>query len=144
MESTNNFRPKIGEIYLMQFGGSQHEQTGVRPGLIVQNNVGNRFSPNVIALPLTSVMKKQNMPTHVLLRASEGGLAKDSIVLCEGPERMSKGRVRNYITTLAKDEMAEIAKANLLASSLISYLSLEELIEVWKEANELNATTQIV
>lgn len=138
MDSTNNFRPKIGEIYLMQFGGTQHEQTGVRPGLIVQNNVGNRFSPNVIALPLTSVMKKQNMPTHVLLHASEGGLAKDSIVLCEGPERMSKTRVRNYITTLAKEEMAQVAKASLLASSMISFLMLDEVIEIWREAIEMN------
>ena len=138
MDSESGFRPQIGQIYLMQFGGTHHEQTGIRPGLIVQNNVGNRYSPNVIALPLTSAMKKQNMPTHVLLHASVGGLSKDSIVLCEGPERMSKQKVRNYITTLNNEDMKRVAKANLLASSIISFLSVEELIDTWNEAVALN------
>ena len=132
-------QPKIGEIYMMQFSGERHEQNGIRPGLIVQNNTGNKFSPNVIALPLTSSLKKHNMPTHVILKASAGGLAKDSMVLCEGPERMSKERVKNYITTLGKYDMARVTKANLLASAMISFLTLDELVQTWHEANALNA-----
>ena len=133
-------QPKIGEIYMMQFSGEKHEQSGTRPGLIIQNNTGNKFSPNVIALPLTTVLKKQNMPTHVVVKASVGGLRKDSMVLCEGPERMSKDRVRNYITTLGKHDMAKVAKANLLASAMISFLTLDELVQNWHEAVALNAT----
>lgn len=50
--------PQIGEVYLMKFSGSGSEQVGWRPGLVFQNNVGNSFSPNIIALPLTSSIKK--------------------------------------------------------------------------------------
>lgn len=52
--------PKIGEVYLMNFGGTESEQSGWRPGLIFQNNIGNEYSPNVIALPLTTSLKSQN------------------------------------------------------------------------------------
>lgn len=135
---SNVFYPRIGEIYLMQFGGTQHEQSGIRPGLIIQNNVGNRHSPNVIALPLTSSLKKMHQPTHVLVRSSEGGLSKDSLVLCEGPERMSKTRVGNYITKLSKSDMARVAKAHLLSTSVISFLSIEELTQTWYDAVKIN------
>lgn len=134
----DTFYPQIGEIYLMKFSGSQHEQTGARPGLVIQNNIGNRHSPNVIALPLTSSLKKINQPTHVLLKASDDGLFKDSIVLCEGPERMSKTRVGAYITKLSKSDMARIARAHLLSTSVISFLSIEELTEVWYDAIKIN------
>lgn len=66
--------PQIGEIYMMRFGGSANEQTGWRPGLVFQNNVGNAHSPNIIALPLTSVIKKAKQPTHVVVKASNTGL----------------------------------------------------------------------
>lgn len=134
------FYPQIGEVYLMHFGGTQHEQTGTRPGLILQNNVGNRHSPNVIAVPLTSAIKKTNQPTHVLIRASEGGLAKDSLVLCEGPERMSKTRIGSFITTLSRSDMARVARAHLLSSSVISFLSIEEITQVWYDSVRLNRT----
>ena len=64
--------------------------SGWRPGVVFQNNIGNAKSPNIIALPLTTCLKKLNMPTHVLVRADESGLKKDSMVLCENPERMSR------------------------------------------------------
>lgn len=135
---TDAFYPKIGEIYLMRFSGTQHEQSGMRPGLIIQNNIGNRHSPNVIALPLTSSLKKLGQPTHVLVRSSDNGLSKDSVVLCEGPERMSKTNVGSFITKLGRPDMARVAKAHLLSSSIISYLSIEELTEVWYDAVKLN------
>lgn len=68
--------PQIGDIYMMKFGGSANEQCGWRPGLVFQNNVGNAYSPNIIALPLTSVLKKANQPTHVLVKAYDTGLKK--------------------------------------------------------------------
>ena len=132
--------PQIGDVYLMKFGGSGSEQSGWRPGLVFQNNVGNAHSPNIIALPLTSAIKKSGQPTHVIIRALDSGLKKDSMVLCENPERMSKDKLGQYITSLSEEYMKQIAEANLLASSVIAYLDIEALIAVWKRASALNAT----
>lgn len=104
-----------------------------------QNNRGNIYSPNIIALPLTSSIKKTNQPTHVVIRAEGSGLRKTSMVLCENPERMSKDRVGQYITTLSNDDMKRVAVANLLASSAISYLDMEILATVLEKASALNA-----
>lgn len=131
--------PKIGDIYMMKFGGSANEQCGWRPGLVFQNNVGNTYSPNIIALPLTSVLKKANQPTHVVVRANDTGMKRDSMVLCENPERMSKERVGDYITTLSDAYMKQVAEASLLSSSVISFLDIELLVSVWKRAVALNA-----
>lgn len=124
----------------MRFGGSGSEQTGWRPGVVFQNNVGNIHSPNIIALPLTSRVKKICQPTHVFIKASDAGIPKDSIVLCENPERMSKDRIGEYITTLSEDFIAKIAIANILASSAIAFIDKDTLIEVWRHAVSLNAT----
>lgn len=137
--TNNNIFPKIGDIYYMQFGGSLSEQTGWRPGLVFQNNIGNRFSPNIIALPLTCQLKKSTQPTHVVLLASETGLPRDSMVLCENPERMSKAKIGHYITTLSDAQIASVAKASILASSAVSFLRPEELLSVWSQACSLNA-----
>lgn len=130
--------PRIGEIYLMEFGGSGSEQSGVRPGLVFQNNVGNEHSPNIIALPLTSAVKKLGQPTHVLLKASETGLRKDSVVLCENPQRMSKEKLGRYLTSLSDKDMARVAEANLLATSAIAYIDPDALLRIWKAAAALN------
>jgi mRNA interferase MazF len=132
-------RIKIGQVYLMRFSGSGSEQNGWRPGLVFQNNVGNLHSPNIIALPLTSSIKKAGMPTHVVLKAEETGLLKDSMVLCENPERMSKERIGDYITTLSDEYMGMIAVASILASSVVSFISLDSLISAWEKAILLNA-----
>jgi mRNA interferase MazF len=124
----------------MNFGGCGNEQKGWRPGLVFQNNVGNANSPNIIALPLTSSLKKAGQPTHVVIPAAGTGLAKDSMVLCENPERMSKDRIGNYLTTIPAEYMAKVAVANLLATSAISFIDPELLLVVWQKALALNAT----
>jgi len=131
--------PQIGDIYLMNFGGEGSEQSGWRPGLVFQNNTGNAYSPNIIALPLTSSIKKLGQPTHVLLRAQETGLRMDSVVLCENPERMSKERIGKFITKLPDQDMKRVTEANLLATSAIAYLDIETLMRVWRAAATLNA-----
>jgi len=130
--------PKIGQIYMMKFTGEGHEQVGWRPGLVVQNNKGNSFSPNIIAVPLTSSIKKCAMPTHVLINAVEAGLKMDSLVLCENPKIMPKESLGNLITELTPNQMKEVAKAYVLSSSIISFLNVEELKNVWYNARELN------
>ena len=123
----------------MDFDGCASAQGGLRPGLVFQNNVGNNYSPNIIALPLTSQMKKCNQPTHVLVRANDTGLIYDSMVLCENPERMPKEKVGAYITTLSDEYMERVAEASLLATSAISFIDLDKLITLWHKANNLNA-----
>lgn len=129
---------QIGDVYLMQFGGCGNEQKGWRPGVVFQNNLGNQHSPNIIALPLTSAIKKVNQPTHVIIPAEGTGLKKDSMVLCENPERMSKDRLGTYITTIPDEYMSKIAIANLLATSAISFINPELLLSIWQKATTLN------
>lgn len=129
--------PKMGEVYLINFNGTDSEQRGFRPGVIFQNNIGNKFSPNVIVLPFTSAIKKTSQPTHVRI-PKEVGIRVDSMVLCENPERMSKEKLGDYITTLPEKYMGQIAAASLLATSAISYIDLDVLVSVWKRAILLN------
>ena len=136
-----NRQPQIGDVYLMRFGGSGSEQSGWRPGIVFQNNIGNAYSPNIIALPLTSQIKKANQPTHVVLPAKGTGLRKDSMVLCENPERMSKDRLGDYLTTIPAKYMAEIAAANILASAAIAYIDPDVLLSLWQKAISLNAAS---
>ena len=130
---------RIGDVYLMRFGGQGNEQKGWRPGIVFQNNLGNEFSPNIIALPLTSSIKKLGLPTHVFIPADGMGLARDSVALCENPERMSKDRLGAYLTTLPKEYIAKIAIASLLASSAISYIEPDVLLSTWQKSLTLNA-----
>ena len=134
----NSSYPKIGEVYFMRFDGRGSEQNGWRPGLVFQNNIGNKHSPNIIALPLTSSSKKNTQPTHVRVSAEKSGLRCDSVILCENPERMSKEKIGQYITTLSDSDMKRVAEASLLATSVISFLDFSLLISVWEKANKLN------
>lgn len=130
--------PVIGDVYLMKFDGTGSEQSGWRPGVVFQNNVGNSHSPNIIALPLTSSIKKVNQPTHVMVYASDTGLRKDSMVLCENPEKMSKSKIGKFITRLSDEYMKQIACAHLMAVSAVSFLTQEDLINVWKKSIQFN------
>lgn len=136
--SINDRKIRIGDIYAMRFDGNDNEQYGWRPGLVYQNNIGNKYSPNIIALPLTSSIKKIEQPTHILILAIGTGLKTDSVVLCENPQRMSKSRIGRYITTLPDEYMAKIAVASLLASSAISFIEPDVLLSVWQQALSLN------
>ena len=133
-------QPRIGDVFLMRFSGTASEQQGWRPGLVFQNNVGNAHSPNVIALPLTTAIKKLSQPTHVLLPSNGTGLKRNSMVLCENPERMSKECIGKYITTISSGYMAKVAAANLLATSAISFIDPDTLLGLWQTASSLNAT----
>lgn len=133
-----NGQIRIGEIYMMEFTGTGCEQTGWRPGVVFKNNIGNTFSPNIIALPLTTAIKKCSQPTHVLISSKDSGIRKDSIVLCENPQRMSKSRIGNYITTLSDKYMSMIAKASLIATSAIAFVDPDDLLSIWQKTLSLN------
>ena len=95
-----------GDIYYADLSpvvGS--EQGGVRPVLIIQNNVGNRFSPTVIAAAITSQSSKAKLPTHIRLYANGSGLSKDSVVLLEQIRTLDKRRLKEKMGTLSSLDM---------------------------------------
>lgn len=132
--------PKIGEVYMMRFEGTGNEQSGWRPALVFQNNIGNTYSPNVILLPLTSKLKKSNQPTHVVVPAEGTGLARDSMVLCENPVSVSKDKLGRYLTTLPDEYMSRIAEAHLLATSAIAFINPAVILAIRERAAKLNTT----
>ncbi|MCI5597475.1 MAG: type II toxin-antitoxin system PemK/MazF family toxin [Lachnospiraceae bacterium] len=87
------------------------EQGGVRPVLIVQNDVGNRFSPTVIAAAITSQQSKANLPTHISINAVNSGLSKDSVVLLEQVRTIDKKRLKEKMGTVDDSSMDAINKA---------------------------------
>ena len=103
---------KRGEIYYADLSpviGS--EQGGVRPVLIVQNDVGNKYSPTVIAAAITSQQDKSNLPTHINLSAAGSGLSKDSIVLLEQVRTIDKTRLKEKMGSLDNRSMNMVDKA---------------------------------
>lgn len=110
--SVNTVNIKRGDIYYADLSpvvGS--EQGGVRPVLIVQNNVGNKFSPTVIAAAITSQQSKANLPTHIPLHANTSGLAKDSVVLLEQVRTIDKKRLKEKMGSIDDDSMSAINDA---------------------------------
>ena len=87
------------------------EQGGVRPVLIVQNEIGNRHSPTVIAAAITSRLDKARLPTHINIRAADTGLAKDSVVLLEQIFTIDKERIQRLLGQTTPGEMYQINEA---------------------------------
>ena len=105
-------RVKRGDIYYADLSpvvGS--EQGGIRPVLIVQNDIGNNYSPTVIAAAITSQRDKTKLPTHIEVTASSCGLAKDSIVLLEQIRTLDKRRLKERMGMLDEASMGQIDKA---------------------------------
>ena len=101
-----------GDIYYADLSpvvGS--EQGGVRPVLIVQNDVGNRFRPTVIAAAITSQKAKANLPTHILLDSKTTGLSRDSIVLLEQVRTIDKHRLKEHMGRLDERSMNRVDEA---------------------------------
>ena len=101
-----------GDIYyadLRPVVGS--EQGGVRPVLIIQNDVGNKHSPTVICAAITSQMHKAKLPTHVELKCKEYALAKDSVVLLEQLRTIDKKRLKDKVCHLDNSILLKIDKA---------------------------------
>ena len=103
---------KRGEIYYADLSpvvGS--EQGGVRPVLIVQNDVGNKFTPTVIAAAITSQKDKNALPTHIEVDAGNCGLAKDSVVLLEQVRTIDKRRLKEKMGSLDNTDMGKVDHA---------------------------------
>ena len=101
-----------GDIYyadLRPVVGS--EQGGIRPVLIVQNDVGNRHSPTVIVAAITSKMNKAKLPTHVELRCIDCSITKDSVILLEQIRTIDKKRLREKVCHLDEGKLLEVNRA---------------------------------
>lgn len=107
---------KRGELYYADLSpvvGS--EQGGIRPVLVVQNDVGNKYSPTVIAAAVTSKISKARLPTHIEISADSFGLAKDSVVLLEQIRTIDKRRLKERIGSLSPTTMSRVDGALLVS-----------------------------
>ena len=103
---------KRGDIYYADLSpvvGS--EQGGLRPVLIIQNDVGNKYSPTVITAAITSRLGKTRLPTHIDIYADKVGLAKDSVVLLEQVRTLDKRRLKEKMGHLDDGLMTEVNNA---------------------------------
>ena len=108
----SKFIVKRGDIYyaaLSPVVGS--EQGGIRPVLVIQNDIGNKYSPTVIAAAITSQINKAKMPTHIELAAKDYGLNKDSVILLEQIRTIDKRRLREKIGRIDDGLMASVNNA---------------------------------
>jgi len=105
---------KRGDIFFadLESGGVGSEQSGTRPVLIIQNNVGNRFSPTVIVACITSSQTKTKLPTHVLWEPS-------STILCEQIKTIDKQRLGRYMGTLSQIQMEKVNYALRLSLGMV-------------------------
>lgn len=111
---------KRGELYYADLSpviGS--EQGGVRPVLVVQNDIGNKYSPTIIAAAVTSQINKARIPTHIELSASEFGLKKDSVVLLEQLRTLDKRRLKEKIGRLDIGRMKMVDSALLISLGFV-------------------------
>lgn len=109
---------KRGEIYLANLDCSVgSEQSGIRPVLVIQNDIGNKYSPTIIVLAITSKSKK-NIPTHVKIDSNIEGIKKDSIILVEQVRTIDKSRLIKRIGKLDINKMNEIKEALKLSLNI--------------------------
>ena len=97
------------------------EQGGIRPVLVIQNDVGNRYSPTVIVAAITSQIDKAKLPTHVEVSAADYNLEKDSVILLEQIRTIDKQRLEKKITELDERLMRKVDEALSISTGLIDF-----------------------
>lgn len=113
---------KKGEIYFADLSpvvGS--EQGGVRPVLIVQNDVGNKYSPTVIVAAVTSQINKAKLPTHVEVCAEGHGLSRDSVILLEQLRTIDKKRLQERIGKIDEEGLTRINEALSISLGIVDF-----------------------
>ena len=118
-----------GDIYFADLtkGNAGSEQGGYHPVVIIQNDIGNKYSPTVIVAALTSKIKKTKMPTHVLV-TEEDGMQEDSVVLLEQIRTIDKRRLKGYITSLDKNKMKQIDAGIIISLGITQLQKKKEVI----------------
>ncbi len=97
------------------------EQGGIRPVLIVQNDVGNRHSPTIICAAITSKMNKAKLPTHIELSAGKYDMVKDSVILLEQLRTIDKQRLKDRVCHLDDEIMKQVNKGLMISLELGTY-----------------------
>lgn len=118
---------KRGEIYYADLSpviGS--EQAGIRPILVVQNDVGNKFSPTIIGIAITS-RQKVKLPTHIEIEGTKYGLDKDSVILAEQIRTLDKKRLREKVGMLDNETMEKVKRAIEISFGIRGELDLEDM-----------------
>ncbi|MEW9670305.1 type II toxin-antitoxin system endoribonuclease NdoA [Ammoniphilus sp. 3BR4] len=113
---------KRGDVYFADLSpvvGS--EQGGVRPVLVIQNDIGNRFSPTVIVAAITAQIQKAKLPTHVEIDAKSYGFDRDSVILLEQIRTIDKQRLTDKITHLDDEMMDKVNEALQISLGLIDF-----------------------
>ncbi|MGM9923015.1 type II toxin-antitoxin system PemK/MazF family toxin [Bacillus massiliigorillae] len=113
---------KRGDVYYADLSpvvGS--EQGGTRPVLIIQNDIGNRFSPTVIVAAITAQIQKAKLPTHVEIDAKKYGFERDSVILMEQIRTIDKQRLTDKITHLDEHMMKKVDNALQISTGLIEF-----------------------
>ncbi len=111
---------KRGELYYADLSpvvGS--EQGGVRPVLVIQNDIGNKYSPTIIVAAITSQISKAKIPTHVELLATDYGLIKDSVALLEQVRTLDKLRLKEKIGLVDEQKMKQVNRALLISLGFV-------------------------
>ena len=111
---------KRGEMYYADLSpvvGS--EQGGIRPVLIIQNNVGNKYSPTVIAAAITSQTSKSRLPTHINIDSNDFGLMKNSVILTEQIRTIDKSRLKEKIGQVDEQTMIQVNSALGISFGLV-------------------------
>lgn len=97
------------------------EQGGVRPVLVIQNDIGNRFSPTVIVAAITAQIQKAKLPTHVEIEAKSHGMERDSVILLEQIRTIDKQRLTDKITHLDDETMRKVDESLQISVGLIDF-----------------------
>ena len=118
---------KRGDIYYADLSpvvGS--EQGGIRPVLIVQNDIGNKYSPTVIVCAITSKLTKAKLPTHIELERDVYNLAKDSVCLLEQIRTLDKRRLKEKVSYIGGKKMKDIERALLISLGFFDKVAFAE------------------
>lgn len=118
----NHLIVKRGDVYFADLSpvvGS--EQGGVRPVLVIQNDIGNRFSPTVIVAAITAQIQKAKLPTHVEIDAKAYGFDRDSVILLEQIRTIDKQRLTDKITHLDEEMMNRVNEALMISLGMIDF-----------------------
>jgi mRNA interferase MazF len=126
----NGTQIKRGDIYFADLSGSVgSEQKGIRPVIILQNNIGNKYSPTLTVAPLTSHISKKRLPTHVGLVADEHGLPMDSVVMVEQIVTLDKSRLVKYLSKINDSHIIrKINNAILIQCGLTNQNGMPETV----------------
>jgi mRNA interferase MazF len=122
LRSVNEVVVKRGDIFYADLSpvvGS--EQGGVRPVLVIQNDIGNKYSPTIIIAAITSQINKAKLPTHIEISAEEYGLTKDSVILLEQIRTIDKKRLKERVGHLSDELMKKVDECIQISFGLSDY-----------------------